>query len=210
MVQHYLTTPRLAYTFLPCANPAFWQAVFAYADLERIEAADFTSSERRYGVYGHDWRVTPPMAWLALLAERELDAEASTMSSNPAENIAVFNEEQFIAAIHDALRDYADNNALRNNPLLQARLILRRCGNDKSVAMRLQVLRTLLQETAASLQNSPKQIKLFKAVHHTYFEPAPTQEQAAELLDLPFSTYRRHLRAGVDAIALQLWQKEVN
>jgi hypothetical protein len=209
MVQHYLTTPRLAYTFLPCANATFWQAVFAYADLERIEAADFTSDERRYGVYGHDWRVTPPMAWLALLAERELDAEASTMSSNPAENIAVFNEEQFITAIHDALRDYADNNALRNNPLLQARLVLRRCGNDKSVAMRLQVLRTLLQETAASLQNSPKQIKLFKAVHHTYFEPAPTQEQAAELLDLPFSTYRRHLRAGVDAIALQLWQKEV-
>jgi hypothetical protein len=67
----------------------------------------------------------------------------------------------------------------------------------------------LLNETAAQLQKSPKQVKLYRALQHTYFEPAPTQEQAAELLDLPFSTYRRHLRAGLDAVAQQLWQQEM-
>lgn len=209
MVQHYLTTPRLAYTFLPCANPEFWQAVFAYADLARLPAADFTLNEWHYGVYGHDWRQMPPMSWLALLAERELDAEAKSTTPDPATTVIVFDMEKFAAALHDALRDFTNANALRNNPLLQSNLVLRRCGNDKSAAMRLKVLQTLLQESATALQRSPKQSKFYKAVHHTYFQPAATQEQAAELLDLPFSTYRRHLRSGVEALVAQLWQQEM-
>lgn len=209
MVQHYLTTPRLAYTFLPCANPHFWGAVFGYADLARVEAADFAVGGRSYGVYGHDWRVVSPMAWLALLAERELDAETKPMATNPAEAIVLLAEEQFGEAVRDALRDYTDPNALRTNPLLQSRLIMRRCEHDRSTAMRIQILQKLLQETAMLLQKSPKQLKLYRALHHTYFEPASTQEEAAELLDLPFSTYRRHLRAGLDAVAGQLWQQEV-
>ena len=72
MVQHYLTTPGLAYTFIPCSEPDFWTGVFAYADLHRLGAADYTIGGRRYGIYGHDWRVTPPLAWLNLLAEREI------------------------------------------------------------------------------------------------------------------------------------------
>jgi hypothetical protein len=209
MVQHYLTTPRLAYTFLPCANPTFWQAVFAYADLARIEAADYIVGGRRYGVYGHDWRTITPMAWLALLAERELDAEIRPETTNPAEAVAILSQEEFAEAVRDALRDFTNPNALRNNPLLQARIVLRRCGPNKSSTQRIELLQKLLRETTALLQKSPKQIKLYRALQHTYFEPAPTQEQAAELLDLPFSTYRRHLRAGLNAIAEQLWQQEI-
>jgi len=210
MVQHYLTTPRLAYTFLPCANPTFWQAVFAYADLTRLMEADFAIGEQRYGVYGHDWRVVSPMAWLALLAERELDAEAKPEAAvNPAESVVILDAAHFADAVRDALRDFADQNALRGNPLLQSRLVLRRCGNDKSQAMRIRVVQILLQEGAAFLQRTPKLAKAHRALHHTYFEPAPTQEQAAELLDLPFSTYRRHLKTGLDALIAQLWQQEV-
>ena len=31
----------------------------------------------------------------------------------------------------------------------------------------------------------------------------------AELLGLPFSTYRRHLRAGISKVAEILWQEEI-
>lgn len=41
------------------------------------------------------------------------------------------------------------------------------------------------------------------------FQPAPTQEEAAELIDVPFSTYRRHLRAGLDYVVAVLWQQEL-
>ena len=40
-------------------------------------------------------------------------------------------------------------------------------------------------------------------------DTGPTQEQAAELLDLPFSTYRRHLKAGLDQITDYLWGREI-
>jgi len=36
-----------------------------------------------------------------------------------------------------------------------------------------------------------------------------TQEHVAELLDLPFSTYRRHLKAGVARVADALWSREI-
>ena len=44
---------------------------------------------------------------------------------------------------------------------------------------------------------------------HTYFHPAATQEAAAEQLDLPVSTYRRHLTAGIQRLTEMLWQQEI-
>ena len=44
---------------------------------------------------------------------------------------------------------------------------------------------------------------------HTYFEPAATQEVAAELLDLPFSTYRHQLGRAVEQVIGWLWQREL-
>ena len=35
-VRHYLTTPRLAFSFLPCAEPDYWAPIFAYADLGNL------------------------------------------------------------------------------------------------------------------------------------------------------------------------------
>jgi DNA-directed RNA polymerase specialized sigma24 family protein len=46
-------------------------------------------------------------------------------------------------------------------------------------------------------------------VYHAYLNPARSQEEAAKLLDLPFSTFRRHLTEGLAAITDQLWQKEI-
>jgi hypothetical protein len=44
----------------------------------------------------------------------------------------------------------------------------------------------------------------------TYFKGVPTQEAAATRLGLPFSTYRRHLAAGVAAVTAWLWDRELH
>ncbi|MEO3876306.1 hypothetical protein ABGB18_46720 [Nonomuraea sp. B12E4] len=36
----------------------------------------------------------------------------------------------------------------------------------------------------------------------------PTQELAAERLGLPFTTYRRHLTAGIERVCADLWHQE--
>ncbi len=210
VVRHYLTTPGLAFTFFPCADPDFWAPMFAYADLARIPAADFEVGGRRYGVYGHDWRAVSPTAWLALLAERETAATPQVTPPLPTtEPLVILSEPEFAAAVREALRVFSNPDELRNIPLLRSRLVVDQVGNQAPSARRIAVLQTLLKEAIELLQKTPRDAKLYRALYHTYLQPAPTQEQAAELLDLPFSTFRRHLKAGTIRVADILWQKEL-
>jgi hypothetical protein len=71
-VNHYLTTPGLAFTFFPCADPDFWALVFAFGGLNRLVEADFEVGGRCYGVYGNDWRAMPPAEWLNMVGAREV------------------------------------------------------------------------------------------------------------------------------------------
>jgi hypothetical protein len=59
------------------------------------------------------------------------------------------------------------------------------------------------------LQAAPRTQKFHRAIWHTYIEPAPTQEQAAAQLELPFNTYRYHLVQGIARITAWLWQREL-
>lgn len=208
VIRHYLTTPNLAYTFFACADPDFWSVMFAYADLERIPPADFGA--RRFGVYGHNWRNVPPMAWLALLAQRE-NALLPPVVNQPktVETLVVLSEPEFGAAVHDALRDVGRLDALRGNALTRSRLVMERSKPNARPNERALTLQTLLKEAAELLEAVPRDNKLHRVIYHTYLHPAATQEQAAELLDLPFSTYRRHLKAGVNRVAELLWQWEL-
>ena len=62
-VRYQLTTAGLVYHFLPCADPDFWAPALTYGDLTRLPQADYSVGGRNYGVFGHDWRVRPPLAW---------------------------------------------------------------------------------------------------------------------------------------------------
>ena len=209
VAQHYLTTPGLAFTFFPTADPDFWGPMFAYVDLERLQAADFEVGGRRYGVYAHDWRVTPPMAWLDLLAEREIAAEPLAMSPAQTMPLVVLGESDFTASVRDALRNFHRTSELRTNPLLRSRVVVERAGPNADDSAGVAALRDLLREAAEALQASPREAKYYRALQRTYLDPAPSQERAAELLGLPFSTYRRHLKGGVTRVAETLWQEEI-
>jgi hypothetical protein len=203
LVQYYLTTPGLAYTFLPCANPEDWAAMFAYADLARLPEADFEVGGQRYGVYGHDWRVVPPAAWQDLLARREISASADV-----GEQLCVLSQPEFIEAVQEALRHFKRLDVLSNNPLIKSRIVVDQAFAQAS-GDRVVILQTLVQAAVDALQASSRDDKLYHALHHTYICPAPSQERAAERLDLPFSTYRRHLKAGVMRVAEILWHREI-
>lgn len=211
-VNHYLTTPGLAYTFFPCADPDFWAPVLAYADLIRRPEADFTVGGHHYGVYGHDWRAMPPAAWLTLLGDREVGlGRPPAAATQPAEQVVVLSQDEFTAAVRDALRDFVRPDLLRGNPLIRSRLVLTagERNAETDVAGRIAILQALIRAVAEALQSSPRAVKLYRALYHTYFQPASTQEGAAELLGLPFSTYRRHLTAGIAQVTEALWAREV-
>lgn len=76
------------------------------------------------------------------------------------------------------------------------------------------VVKTLLEkfltDVATPAQRMALEAKLYRALYRTYLHPAPTQEQAAELLNLPFSTFRRHLKTGIARVTDILWQREIS
>lgn len=208
--QHYLTSSGLAFSFFTTADPDFWAPMFTHVDLPRLPEADFVVAGRRFGIFAHDWRATSPLAWLSLLGERELAAERQQPAPpTPTATALVLSEEAFATAVRQALRDYVRPDALRQSPLLRSRLVLEHTAPDAKTADRVGALRDLLREAAATLQHSPRDAKRYQALYHTYMQPAPTQERAAELLDMPFSTYRRHLTAGVARVVELLWRCEV-
>lgn len=208
MVRHYFT-PGLAYTFYACADPQFWQPVFAYADLARLPALDFEVGGRAFGVYGHDWRAMPPLAWLELLGQREIAmAPESVRPPAPLQRLAVLSQQEFFEAVGNALRDYSRPDVLRASLLIRSQAVTARAGPAAGDRDRVGALRALLTAAADQLRSSPKENKFYRAVYHTYIQPAATQEQAAELLDVPFSSYRRHLKSGVARIAEILWTAE--
>lgn len=204
VAKHYLTTPGLAFTFFPCAEPDFWTDILSYAELVRIPEADFETDGRRYGVYGHDWRVMSPAAWIGRLAEKEIAGTGQTAAPIVSEMPIFLSRDDFASAVKQALQGYAHPGGLAENPLLKSRIVSEAAGTDRA-----EVLKSKLREAAESLQAHPRDEKMYRALERTYFRPAPTQEAAAELLDLPFSTYRRHLTNGIQRLTEILWLQEV-
>ena len=128
VAKHYLTTPGLAFTFFPCANPDFWMAILSYAELTRYPEADFEVDGKRYGIYGHDWRVMGPAMWIARLAEKELGVTGQTVSPATVEPLISLSHDDFGNAVKQALQDFARPGGLTGNPLLRSRLVAEAAG----------------------------------------------------------------------------------
>jgi hypothetical protein len=156
----------------------------------------------------------------SVLNERfaEVELHGSLGDFAPQEDrFVVLSEEAFGEAVRAALRDCANPHSLLENPLCRSRVVAEVPPHIMSVS---EVDATLpypatvklcavLKTAARCLEGGAKEKTLFQALHHTYLEPAPSQDIAAELVGLPFSTYRRHLAAAVARVTGWLWQREV-
>lgn len=209
-LRHYLTTHALAFTFFPCAHPDFWAPVLEYADVHRIEAADFAYDGHTFGTFGHDWRICPPWAWLDLLAAREIEEAAEGRRPQEVKQTIVLGEEEFAEAVRELLKNYHRDDALLQNPLLRCRFLQQRTREGREAGSALDELREICELSLQTLRNGPRDAKLYRVLYHTYFKPAGTQEQISELLDLPHGTYRRHLRRGIERIHELLWSRELH
>jgi hypothetical protein len=203
-MQRYLCTPTLAWDFLTLADPDRWNDYFAVADLPRAVGADFEVDGRTFGLFAHDFRRVPVDAWLRLVIERALARDFTRAPTTPVE--LVLSHPEFEQAVKQALRDLRRPELLARNPLLRARLLSDRAKNGDPDAV---MLADLLREAVDALRADPRDDKLLRAVDRTYLRPTATQESAAAMLGLPFSTYRRHLTTGVARIIAWLWEREV-
>jgi hypothetical protein len=206
----WLTTPRLAWNITTTADPEYWRPTLNYVNLRRAPEADFAVGGHRYGVFVHDWRAEPPIAWLDLMAARELNTGMTPrdVESPPTAPLIVLAEPQFRDAVRQALRDITRPERLAANPLVRSSLVRERADADGVTGEA--ALQATLREAAATLTVNPKDLRFYRAIERGCFAPAATQELAAESLDLPFSTYRLHLTTATQRIADWLWKRELD
>lgn len=203
----WVTTERLGWGFVVLADTAFYEPIFSFIDFEHPPDLEVTVGPRTYGMFARDWRATSNRAWRHLLRDRRVGvSDPAPRPTGDRERLVVLAHEDFVDAVRDALRGVARPGGLDENPLLRSRVVVEAAGG----LAREEILADLLERAADELSAHPRDHKARRALELTYFRPAPTQEAAAERLDLPFSTFRRHLTAGVEHVVTWLWDRELH
>jgi AAA ATPase-like protein len=205
--REWLGRARLSWYYIVTGDPKAMASPMDYIYFDRAAEADFEVGGRNYGVFAHDWRRFGSAEWLKRMTERELgdDAPEPDSARETTPELAL-SQPEFADAVRRALRDLHHPGALARNPLARTRVVRER-GAELPAP---EGLRELLREALDALRADPRGEKLVRALERTYMRPAPTQEAAAELLDLPFSTYRGHLTRGQQRLVDWLWQRELD
>jgi hypothetical protein len=199
----WTTPPAPALSFVANADRAFWTPQMVYIDHPPV--ADVAVGGRVYTLFAHDWRAVPLADWLTLLGSREL-ATGAVLPPEPAPARTVLSAAEFETAARAALRSCRRPDELARNPLCRSRLVAEAPGDGPPA----HALAELLVAATDSLAEDPRDEKLHRVVAATFFQGVPTQEAAADRLGLPFSTYRRHLAAGIGRVSAWLWARELH
>ncbi|HEX5119915.1 MAG TPA: ATP-binding protein [Pseudonocardiaceae bacterium] len=188
----FLRSARMAWSFLAVRG----DDPLSHEHFDMRDLGDHAwEGDVEYLLPAHDWRAVPAQVWLDRLLP------AGTQDAQP--ELAVLSQEEFADAIRKALRHLSTFGELAANPLTRSRLLAGRADPVRA-------LRELLEEGIRDLGRDPRAGKLHRALDVTFLRGAPTQEAAAERLGLSFSTYRRHLIAGIERIGEDLWRRELD
>ncbi|MFI9273359.1 ATP-binding protein [Kitasatospora sp. NPDC052896] len=150
--------------------------------------------EHTYGLFSVDWRQVPVETWLRHL----ITATDVPAPSGP----SGFSRTAFDQAVREALPHWRDPAAFGACALTRTRLAA-------DFTDPVEELRALLRRTVDDLARDPRGVRAREALTAGYFSGAPTQETAARRLGLPYGTYRRHLRQGLDLLCETLWKQEL-
>ncbi|MEV6218241.1 AAA family ATPase [Nocardia sp. NPDC051833] len=201
--KNWLSQQDLTWEFIGAfADSDAWEPFMRHIDFHRASEAGYEIGGQRYAVYAHDWRRGGIAEWL----DSTNDRVVGTDLARPAPPVPelVLSQPEFADAVRSALRELARGGRLERNPLLRSKVVRGRPGSATGGT-----LRELLTTIVESLREETRGEKLYRALDRTYLRPAPTQERAAEVLGLPFSTYRRHLTRAVQRVIEKMWEIEL-
>jgi hypothetical protein len=198
-VIEWLTRP-LAWSFIVVIDVEYWHAFFDYLAFAPLVEVDVGGV--RHVVYGIDWRRLPVDAWFDLMHER---GRSGAAGPPPAALLRPppLDRGQFGVAVKAALQSLHRTDHLATNPLLGSALATGPAGPTTDQ------LRATIETAVAHLGTQPKGDQLRAVLDRTYLRAAATQEAAAEVLDLPLSTYRRYLAKALEQLTDILWAVEI-
>ena len=214
----------LAWSFIAIIDDAFWGSFFEYLAFTRQFEVEFGGLT--HVVYGIDWRRLPFGTWLGLMNERGHSGgtgppPASLLRPPPLDRA------RFAAAVRSALQDLRRPERLAASPLMGSSLAAAPGGPGSGSggpgsgvgfgsggpgSGGLGFDGPSAERLGSTLENAVDGLgdeSLRAVLRRTFVRGAPTQEAAAEVLGLPFSTYRRHLAKAIEQLTDVLWAVEI-
>lgn len=195
----WCTVPA-AWTFIVAPDGFHYDQYFQYLGLSRM--LELELGGHQIVAYGWDRRRFPVSAFFEMMATRELTGEVGPPPTHLLRP-APLSRSQFDVAVRGALRQLTSNDRLASSELLATRL------TDDVPGEPSQALATVLRQAISDLETERGGAEHRRVLERTYLGGAPSQEAAAEVLDLPFSTYRRHLGRATDRLIEVLWALEL-
>ncbi|MER8223524.1 ATP-binding protein [Streptomyces sp. NPDC094143] len=183
-----------AWSFILLRDDGFWNAHMEYCDMAPLSRT-VTVGQAAYRLFAHDWRDVPPAAWLAHKQQALLSGSGPDRTTAAA---PFTSRTDFATAVRCALRDLRSPQALEVNALRNSRLV-----TEHGMSLR-EVLTNAIEALAGERGGD----KAFRAAKAAYLTGAPTHEAAAGRLNLPYSTYRRHLATAHARVEDMMWRHE--
>ncbi|MFW0794594.1 ATP-binding protein [Gordonia sp. CPCC 205515] len=195
-------SPGLGWVAISSTRGDLWSPVWDYIGFAALTELTLDDGAT-VTVYARDFLRCPFDEWLGSLAAAETGAAPPT--STPIGRVALCRAD-FDAAVRELLRDLHQPDRLRHSPLVGSRLATSedRSSPDTTDAAADRLV-DVLRHALTILADDPHYARAERALDRTFVHPAGSQERAAEVLGLAFSTYRRHLAKGVDRVAEVLW-----
>lgn len=189
-----------AWTFITTIDEAYYGPYFEYLGMARLFSLPHPAGS--LVGYGWDRRRFPLTALSDLMARRELSGETGPPPDDALLPLPL-TRDAFAAEVRAALRNLTQPDLLRVSPLRRSAII------DPAEFDGTAGLAEVLLRAVAALCAEPRGAQYGRVLRRTYLKGAPSQERAAELLGLPFSTYRRHLAKAHERLVEILWSVEL-
>ncbi|MFH8798064.1 ATP-binding protein [Streptomyces sp. NPDC017936] len=201
----WIRSRGLAWSFITTPDAELWGPLMHHLGHEEMFRTPW-EQERTFTTFACDWRVTPLEIWFDRTQPGALAEAPAAPERDEASQKALLKTE-FDTAVRQALRDLHRLDALHGSALLSSRLSARfgwAAQPDPAEG-----LRSTLVSAMEELKRDPRSGKQYRALAATYLSRASTQEAAAARLELPYSTYRRHLAEGHRRLCELLWHWEL-
>ncbi len=164
---------------------------------QHIPSLDFDLGGHGYALIGREFVEETPSQWLIRMIEGPAGPPAT--GGEPAD----LDPAAFADALRQVLRGLDRPDLIEGSPLLRTRL-----AGAGGLADRLARLQSVIREEACALFSSPRDREVRAAFERTYFGGPAKQEAIAAELKMAYSTYRRHLAAGMKRLTEALWRRE--
>ncbi len=197
-ILEWRTTPA-AWTFIVSFG-VHYGAYFDYLGLSPMLKLDVGGAP--VTLFGWDRRRFPASAFFEMMETRELTGETGPPPAELMRPLPL-TRTSFDAAVRAALRRLTRAGGLDSSELLTSALVPPDATDPPAT------LNRVLREAVADLDRERGGAEHRRVLERTFLAGAPSQEAAAELLDLPFSTYRRHLARATDRLVEVLWAIEL-